>query len=91
MQRLGALMISPSITGHFGPGLSRPEVVSALGHFSLSCFDPGSFRPNSVGRFGLICHEPSSRVALGGMGCGILGKGTDVWYCKVESWRSLMG
>ena len=37
-----------TVPGHFGP------VISALSRFGPGLFQPGSFRPVLVGRFGLI-------------------------------------
>ena len=48
-------MISPNACN----GSFRPWTVSAV-----SCFGPGSFRPNSVGRFGLVCHEPDFWISI---------------------------
>ena len=67
------------VIGRFGPGSFLSCVCWALGHFWLSCFVPGSFRPHLVGRFGVIYYEPSSRADLGVVWYGSMGKGTDVW------------
>ena len=57
-----------SVMSRFVPGLLRSSVASALCCFGLNCFNPRSFRSNSVGHFGLF-YEPSVRVALGEVGC----------------------